>query len=82
MPMSSDPLPDFGVEKPRVAGMESNGGPYLDRPFSDGHPLRHTTTAATTTITLTPEQFEKIYLSPQSGVKGDLRATFANPTPL
>ncbi|KAI9812001.1 MAG: hypothetical protein M1827_004893 [Pycnora praestabilis] len=33
-------------------------------------------------IVMTPELFEKIYLSPQIGVKGDLRATFANPTPL
>ena len=33
-------------------------------------------------ITLTPEIFEKLYLNPQSNVKGDLRATFGNPTPL
>lgn len=28
------------------------------------------------------ELFEKLYLSPQNNVKGDLRSTFANPTPL
>lgn len=33
-------------------------------------------------IMMTPELFEKIYLSPQNNVKGDLRKTFANPTPL
>jgi hypothetical protein len=33
-------------------------------------------------IMMTPELFEKIYLSPQNQVKGDLRKTFANPTPL
>lgn len=33
-------------------------------------------------ITLTPELFEKMYLNPQNNVKGDLRSTFGNPTPL
>ena len=35
-----------------------------------------------TSITLTPEMFEKLYLSPPNQVSGDLRATFANPTPI
>lgn len=33
-------------------------------------------------ITLTPEMFEKLYFSPQTEVKGDLRKTFGNPTPM
>ncbi|KAF2763074.1 GPR1/FUN34/YaaH-class plasma membrane protein [Pseudovirgaria hyperparasitica] len=33
-------------------------------------------------ISISPELFEKIYLSPQNRVAGDLRKTFANPTPL
>lgn len=33
-------------------------------------------------IAMTPELFEKLYLSPQNAVKGDLRKTFANPTPM
>jgi succinate-acetate transporter protein len=33
-------------------------------------------------ISISPELFEKIYLSPQNAVKGDLRKTFANPTPI
>ena len=33
-------------------------------------------------ISISPELFEKIYLSPQIQVKGDLRKTFGNPTPL
>ena len=33
-------------------------------------------------ISISPELFEKIYLSPQNVVKGDLRKTFGNPTPL
>jgi hypothetical protein len=34
------------------------------------------------TIALTPEMFEKLYLTPQNKVKGDLRSTFGNPTPM
>jgi hypothetical protein len=47
---------------------------------SNGNTLTPIMTAAT--ITLTPEMFEKLYFSPQSQVKGDLRKTFANPTPV
>lgn len=36
----------------------------------------------TGSISISPELFEKIYLSPHNRVKGDLRKTFANPTPL
>lgn len=33
-------------------------------------------------LTISPEMFEKLYLNPKTSVKGDLRNTFANPTPL
>lgn len=33
-------------------------------------------------ITITPAIFEQLYLSPQNKVKGDLRQTYGNPTPL
>lgn len=33
-------------------------------------------------VTLSPELFEKLYLSPQNAVRGDLRKTFGNPTPM
>ncbi|GKT45339.1 protein alcS [Colletotrichum spaethianum] len=33
-------------------------------------------------ISMSPELFEKLYLSPQNKVKGDLRKTFGNPTPI
>ncbi|TGO33701.1 hypothetical protein BHYA_0231g00130 [Botrytis hyacinthi] len=36
----------------------------------------------TGSISISPELFEKIYLSPQNSVKGDLRKTFGNPTPV
>jgi len=42
--------------------------------------LRQIRTAGT--ISLSPELFEKLYLSPENRVKGDLRKTFGNPTPL
>ena len=42
--------------------------------------LRRIRTAGS--ISISPEQFEKIYLSPQNAVKGDLRKTFGNPTPV
>lgn len=42
--------------------------------------LRRIKTAGS--ISISPELFEKIYLSPQNAVKGDLRKTFGNPTPV
>ena len=33
-------------------------------------------------LTISPEMFEKLYLNPKTTVKGDLRSTFGNPTPL
>ncbi|KAL1962258.1 hypothetical protein VTN77DRAFT_9848 [Rasamsonia byssochlamydoides] len=37
---------------------------------------------ATGSLSISPELFEKIYLSPKNTVKGDLRAILGNPTPL
>ncbi|CEJ90113.1 hypothetical protein VHEMI05917 [[Torrubiella] hemipterigena] len=36
----------------------------------------------TQTVTLSPEQFERIYLGPKGETAGDLRKRFANPTPI
>lgn len=33
-------------------------------------------------VQMSPELFEKLYLSPMTKVKGDLRQTFGNPTPM
>ena len=33
-------------------------------------------------LTISPELFEKLYLQPQTSVKGDLRRVLGNPTPL
>ncbi|MCJ1411129.1 hypothetical protein MMC19_005217 [Ptychographa xylographoides] len=53
---------------------------YLNEDMSEEAALRKIKTAQT--ISLSPELFEKLYLSPQTAVKGDLRKTFANPTPI
>ncbi|KAI4135540.1 MAG: hypothetical protein LQ347_000574 [Umbilicaria vellea] len=58
----------------------TNGNSHLDGSHDPDHALRKIRTAGS--ISISPELFEKIYLSPQNNVKGDLRKTFANPTPL
>ncbi|KAM5341497.1 hypothetical protein ACJ41O_014528 [Fusarium nematophilum] len=40
------------------------------------------TVRSAASISMSPELFEKLYLSPPNAVKGDLRKTFGNPTPL
>lgn len=42
--------------------------------------LRRLRTAGS--VTITPELFEKIYLSPANRVSNNLRSTLGNPTPL
>jgi hypothetical protein len=37
---------------------------------------------STASVNMSPELFEKLYLTPQNNVKGELRKTFANPTPM
>lgn len=53
---------------------------HLDGNTSSDDALTKIRTAGS--ISISPELFEKIYLSPQNKVKGELRGTFANPTPL
>ena len=47
---------------------------------AQGDTLERVRTAGS--ISIPPELFEKLYLSPENRVKGDLRKTFGNPTPL
>jgi len=60
----------------------TNGGAYHmnDMNIDNDSALKRIRTAGS--ISISPELFEKIYLSPQNAVKGDLRKTFGNPTPL
>ena len=60
--------------------MAANGdvADSIDRDYKE-HLKRYETNG---TISLPMEVFEKIYLNPQLPVKGELRGTFGNPTPL
>ncbi|SLM40807.1 GPR1/FUN34/yaaH [Lasallia pustulata] len=58
----------------------TNEHSHMDGTHDPDQALRKIRTAGS--ISISPELFEKIYLSPQNNVKGDLRGTFANPTPL
>ncbi|KAF1832541.1 hypothetical protein BDW02DRAFT_422016 [Decorospora gaudefroyi] len=53
---------------------------HLDASHDSESALRQMRTAGS--ISISPELFEKLYLSPQNKVAGDLRKTFGNPTPL
>jgi len=57
-----------------------NGHSHLDASLDSGTALHQIRTAGS--ISISPELFEKLYLLPQNQVKGDLRKTFGNPTPL
>jgi len=62
-------------------GGYSNGNYHLnDSSMDHESALKRIRTAGS--ISISPELFEKIYLSPQNQVKGDLRKTFGNPTPV
>ncbi|RDL33622.1 uncharacterized protein BP5553_07990 [Venustampulla echinocandica] len=53
---------------------------YLGDNMDQGEAMKRIHTAGS--ISISPELFEKIYLSPKNAVKGDLRKTFGNPTPI
>lgn len=53
---------------------------HLSSDIDSAEALRKIRTAGG--ISISPELFEKLYLSPQNKVKGELRQTFANPTPV
>jgi len=55
-------------------------GYHVDHHMDSDDALKRIRTAGS--ISISPELFEKLYLSPQNAVKGDLRKTFGNPTPL
>ncbi|KAK4499021.1 hypothetical protein PRZ48_009533 [Zasmidium cellare] len=65
---------DAPVEK------DFENGYHLDSNMDPETALKRIQT--TGSLSISPELFEKIYLSPQNRVAGDLRKTFGNPTPL
>ena len=56
------------------------GHQHLDESHDSGAALQRIRTAGS--ISISPELFEKLYLSPENKVSGELRKTFGNPTPL
>jgi len=66
--------PDGPLEK------DYGNGYHLDNNMDADTALRKIQTSGS--ISISPELFEKIYLSPQNKVAGDFRKTFGNPTPL
>jgi len=69
------------VEKDH-AGVDSVNGKYdLHHDHHDEETaLRRLRTAGS--LSISPELFEKIYLSPKNQVSNNIRSTFGNPTPL
>jgi hypothetical protein len=65
---------------PQEKDFSKNGGVGDSHTEAREDTLRRIQTAGS--ITISPEIFEKIYLTPANKVKGDLRFKFANPTPL
>ena len=57
----------------------ANESPSRDTHFDNEEKLRY---ELAKTVTLTPELYEKLFISPKTNVKGDLRSTFGNPTPV
>jgi uncharacterized protein len=81
--MSND-APD--VEKDHAGGDSVNGagntGGYdLHHDHHDKETALHRLRTAGS-ISISPELFEKIYLSPKNQVSNNIRSTFGNPTPL
>jgi hypothetical protein len=61
-------------------GYNDNYHQHLEHNLDSDTALRQIRTAGS--ISISPELFEKLYLSPANKVKGELRNTFGNPTPL
>ena len=64
----------------KAAGKSVNSPYQLDENVDSDTALREIKTAGG--LSISPELFEKIYLSPKNTVTNNLRTTFANPTPL
>lgn len=69
----------MATEGDQVNGGDIERGDHFMSKIDSEEGLRN---ALTNTMSLSPEVFERLYLSPKNQVKGDLRSTFANPTPM
>lgn len=66
----------YTPEKMEQANENGNGTAFKH----DENSLNRLQTAGS--VAMSPEMFEKLYLTPLTNVKGDLRKTFGNPTPM
>lgn len=68
----------------RASKPEIQEAEYAHRRHSNDTEFDRALNRARTTgnVSISAELFEKLYLSPKTAVKGDLRATFGNPTPV
>jgi hypothetical protein len=75
-------LPDVEKDHAGHDSVNGNGMKYdLHHDLHDEDTaLRRLRTAGS--LTISPELFEKIYLSPKNQVSNNIRSTFGNPTPL
>ncbi|RAL61286.1 hypothetical protein DID88_010365 [Monilinia fructigena] len=77
---SGEPLEKDFSRNGNHYGDGSNSYHMNDMSMGSDEALKRFQTAGS--ISISPELFEKIYLSPQNAVKGELRKTFGNPTPV
>ncbi|GAM88223.1 hypothetical protein ANO11243_062540 [Dothideomycetidae sp. 11243] len=79
--MSAQHNPNGGIPHPAVLEKNIGANPeYLDGATDSINVLNRSGT--TGSISISPELFEKLYLSPQNRVAGQLRNTVGNPTPV
>ena len=67
-----------------MSDYEKHGADMIDRMETPPgqHEKLYLSPAKTNESYIPPEQHEKLYLSPENKVKGELRKTFGNPTPV
>lgn len=69
---------------PRISKPDIQEAEYNYTNNGNGNDFENVLHRARTTgaVSLSADLFEKLYLSPKTEVKGELRATFGNPTPM
>ncbi|KAL2048729.1 hypothetical protein ABVK25_010981 [Lepraria finkii] len=77
---SDQNLSEESTRRPNCLNNPPTSPYHLDCDLPSDEALNKIKTA--NSVTISPELFEKIYLNPQKEVKGELRQTFGNPTPL
>lgn len=68
------------IESKTVTGNNGKSTYQMDENMDSQSALRDI--PSTGNISMSPELFEKLYLSPKTQVSNNLRTTFGNPTPL